>query len=66
MMVTYKNCHEMLLYILQAYRTIVRTSTGETSYSLVYLEVQIPSLRVLMDVELENKNGQNWNLGSWI
>jgi hypothetical protein len=49
----------MLLCVLQVYRTIVRTATGESSYSLVYLEVQIPSLRVLMDVELENKNGQN-------
>ncbi|KAI5441656.1 hypothetical protein KIW84_010930 [Lathyrus oleraceus] len=42
------------------YRTSVRTSTGATPFSLVYgmeavlpVEVQIPSLRVLMDVKLQ-------------
>jgi hypothetical protein len=50
----------MLSFALHAYRTAVRTSTGTTSYSLGYgmeavmlLEVEIPSLRVLMDLELE-------------
>ncbi|KAI5420322.1 hypothetical protein KIW84_044200 [Lathyrus oleraceus] len=42
------------------YRTSMRTSTGATPFSLVYgveavlpVEVQIPSLRVLMDVKLK-------------
>ena len=60
MVVTYKNWHEMLLYALHAHRTTVRTSTNATPYSLVYgmeavmpLEVEIPSLRILNDVELD-------------
>ncbi|XP_052305631.1 uncharacterized protein LOC112325327 [Populus trichocarpa] len=60
MVVTYKDWHEMLPFALHAYRTTVRTSTGTTPYSLVYgmeavmpLEVEIPSLRVLTDSELE-------------
>jgi hypothetical protein len=60
MVVTYKDWHEMLPFALHAYRTTVRTSTGATPFSLVYgmeavmpLEVEIPSLRVLMDSELE-------------
>jgi hypothetical protein len=60
MVVTYRDWHEMLPFALHAYRTAVRTSTGTTPYSLVYgmeavmsLEVEIPSLRVLMDSELE-------------
>ncbi|XP_061945039.1 uncharacterized protein LOC133669048 [Populus nigra] len=60
MVVTYKDWHEMLPFALHAYRTAVRTSTGATPYSLVFgmeavmpLEVEIPSLRVLMESELE-------------
>ncbi|KAL9377304.1 hypothetical protein Peur_031424 [Populus x canadensis] len=60
MVVTYKDWHEMLPFALHAYRTAVRTSTGATPYTLVYgmeavmpLEVEIPSLRVLVDSELE-------------
>jgi hypothetical protein len=60
MVVTYKDGHEMLSFALHAYCIAVRTSTGATPYSLVYgmkvvmpLEVEIPSLRVLMDSELE-------------
>ncbi|KAG5226363.1 RNA-directed DNA polymerase (Reverse transcriptase), Ribonuclease [Salix suchowensis] len=60
MVVTYKDWHEMLPFALYAYRTAVRTSTGATPYMLVYgmeavmpLEVEIPSLRVLIDSELE-------------
>ena len=60
MVVTYKDWHEMLSFALYTYRTTVRTSTRTTLYSLVYgmkavmpLEVEIPSLRVLMDSELE-------------
>ncbi|KAL9397093.1 hypothetical protein Peur_011346 [Populus x canadensis] len=58
MVVTYKDWHEMLPYALHAYRTAIRTSTGATPYTLVYrmeavmpLEVETPSLRVLVDFE---------------
>ncbi|PKI47331.1 hypothetical protein CRG98_032282 [Punica granatum] len=44
--------HEMLPFALLAYRTSIRSSTGATSYSLVYgmeavlpIEVEIPSMR---------------------
>ena len=57
---TYKDWHEKLPFALYAYRTGVRTSAGETPYSLVYemdvvlpIEVEIPSLRVLKKVKLE-------------
>ena len=57
---TYKDWHEKLPFALHTYRTGVRTSTGATPYSLVYgmevvlpIEVEIPSLRVLKEVELE-------------
>jgi hypothetical protein len=60
MVMTYKDWHEMLPFALHGYRTSVRTSTGETPYSLVYgmeavlpVEVEIPSLRVLLDVKLD-------------
>ena len=59
MEVAYKDWHEMLPYALYGYHTSVRTSTGATPFSLVYgtevvlpMEVEIPSLRVLMEVEL--------------
>ena len=57
---TYKDCHEKLPFALHAYRTTVRTSTGATPFSLVYgmevvlpIEVEIPSLRVLMETKLD-------------
>ena len=57
---TYKDWHEKLSFALHAYRTGVRTSTRVTPYSLVYgmeavlpIEVEIPSLRVLREVKLE-------------
>jgi hypothetical protein len=60
MVITYKDWHDWLPYALHAYRKAVRTSTGATPYSLVYgmeavvpLEVEIPSLRVLMESRLE-------------
>jgi hypothetical protein len=60
MVVTYKDWHEMLSFDLHAYHTTVRTSIGATPYTLVYgieavmpLEVEIPSLRVLVDSVLE-------------
>ena len=51
---THKDWHGQLSYVLWAYRTSVRTSTGATPYSLAYgmevvlpIEVEIPSLRIL-------------------
>uniref|UniRef100_A0A2N9EXH5 Uncharacterized protein n=1 Tax=Fagus sylvatica TaxID=28930 RepID=A0A2N9EXH5_FAGSY len=52
--------HTHLPYALCAYRTSVRTSVGATPYSLVYgmeavlpVEVEIPSLRILSQTQLE-------------
>ncbi|PKI60419.1 hypothetical protein CRG98_019183 [Punica granatum] len=52
--------HEMLPYALLAYRTSIRTSLGAIPYSLVYgmevvlpTEVEIPSMRILAEAELE-------------
>ncbi|KAI5385547.1 hypothetical protein KIW84_072229 [Lathyrus oleraceus] len=49
----------MLPFALHGYRTSVRTSTGATPFSLVYgmedvlpVEVEIPSMRVLMEAKL--------------
>ncbi|XP_054795773.1 uncharacterized protein LOC129301225 [Prosopis cineraria] len=60
MTVTYKDWHEMLPYALHGYRTTASTSIGVTPYSLVYgmeavtpIEIEIPSLRVLAEVDLE-------------
>jgi hypothetical protein len=60
MVVTYKDWHEWLSCALYAYRITVRTLIGATPYSLVYrmevvmpLEVEIPSLKVLMESKLE-------------
>ena len=57
---TYKDWHEKLPFALHAYWIAVRTSTGATPFSLVYgmeavfpIEVEILSLRVLMEVKLE-------------
>ena len=57
---SYKDLHEKLPFTLHAYRTSVRTSTGATLFSLVYgmeavlpIEVEIQSLRVLMEAKLE-------------
>src|ERR1051325_6569911 len=59
MVMTYKDWHEMLPFALHGYRTSVRTSTGATPFSLVYemeavlpVEVEIPSMRVLMEAKL--------------
>ena len=59
MVVTYKGWHEMLPFSLHGYRTSVLTSTGATPFSLVYgmevvllIEVEIPSLCVIMETKL--------------
>ena len=56
--------HEMLPFALHGYRTTARTSTGATPFSLVYgmevvlpIEVQIPSLRIIKDADL---NEDDW------
>jgi hypothetical protein len=60
MVMSHRDWHEMLPYVLWAYRTSICTSTGATSYSLTYgmeailpVEVEIPSLRVLMEAKLK-------------
>ena len=57
---TYKDWHEKLPFALHVYCTTVQTSTGATPFSLVYgmeavlpTEVEIPSLRVLMETKLD-------------
>ena len=57
---TYKDWHEKLPFALHVYRTVVRTSTRAIPFSLVYemeavlpIEVEIMSLRVLMEAKLE-------------
>ena len=57
---TYKYWHEKIPFVLHAYRTVVQTSTRTTPFSLVYgmeavlpVEVEISSLHVLKEVELE-------------
>ncbi|PHT35328.1 hypothetical protein CQW23_27128 [Capsicum baccatum] len=53
--------HKKLSFALLGYRTTVRTSTGATPYLLVYgteavilAEVEIPSLRVIVEAEIDN------------
>ena len=62
--VTYKDWHEMLPFALHEYLTTTRTSTRAPPYSLVYnmedvlpIEGQIPSLRIMKDVGL---NEEDW------
>ena len=57
---TYKDWHEKLPFTLHAYRTVVRTSTKATPFSLVYgmeavlpIEVEVLFLRVLMETKIE-------------
>ena len=57
---TYKEWHEKLSFALHAYHTSVRTSIRATPFSLVYgmevvrpIEIEILSLRVLMETKLE-------------
>ena len=57
---TYKDWHKKLPFVLHAYRTSVQTSTRATLLSLVYgmedvlpIEVEISSLKVLMETKLE-------------
>ncbi|XP_015161053.1 uncharacterized protein [Solanum tuberosum] len=53
--------HEKLPFALLGYRTTVRSSIGATPYLLVYgteavipVEVEIPSLRIIVEVEIED------------
>ncbi|XP_070050852.1 uncharacterized protein [Nicotiana tomentosiformis] len=53
--------HEKLPFALLGYRTTVRTSIGATPYLLVYgteavipAKVEIPSLRVIVETEIDN------------
>nr|XP_027120449.1 uncharacterized protein LOC113737410 [Coffea arabica] len=56
----HRDWHERLPYTLMAYRMAIRTSTEATPYSLMYgmeavllTEVEIPSLRILMEAQIE-------------
>ncbi|XP_057997173.1 uncharacterized protein LOC110668448 [Hevea brasiliensis] len=58
--ITYKDWHDMLPFALHSYRTTIRMLPGATPYSLVYgmevvlpIGVEIPSLRILMEAELD-------------
>ncbi|XP_049369901.1 uncharacterized protein LOC125834792 [Solanum verrucosum] len=58
---SHRQWHEKLPYALLGYRTTIRTSTGATPYILVYgsevvipAEVEIPSLRIIQDVGLDD------------
>lgn len=60
MVVTYKDCHEMLPFVLHGYRTSIQTSTRATLFSLVYgmevvlpFEVEVLSLRILVESGLK-------------
>ncbi|XP_028193304.1 uncharacterized protein LOC114378917 [Glycine soja] len=60
MTMSYKDWHEMLPFALHGYQTLVRISTGATPFSLVYgmevvlpFEVEVPSLRILAELGLE-------------
>ncbi|RDX87814.1 hypothetical protein CR513_30677, partial [Mucuna pruriens] len=69
MVVTYKDWHDMIPCALHGYRTSVQTSIGATPYLLVYgmeavfpVEVEIPSLRILVEVELDEVE---WKKNDW-
>lgn len=56
----YKDWHEMIPFALHGYRTSVNAYIGATPYSLVYgkkavlpIGVEIPSLRVIMEADLD-------------
>ena len=58
MVKTYKDWSEYLSFSLWGYRTIMRTATGKTPFSLVYgceavlpIETEIKSLRVVMEAK---------------
>ncbi|XP_070009952.1 uncharacterized protein [Nicotiana sylvestris] len=58
--------HEKLSFALLGYRTTICTSVGATPYLLVYgteavipAEVEIPSLRIIVEAELRTVNGSN-------
>ncbi|XP_070023224.1 uncharacterized protein [Nicotiana sylvestris] len=57
----HKQSHEKLSFALLGYRTTIRTLTGASPYMLVYgteavipAEVEIPSLRIIQEAELDN------------
>ncbi|XP_059285207.1 uncharacterized protein LOC132038572 [Lycium ferocissimum] len=57
----YKNWHKQLSYDLSGYRTTTRTSTGQLRISLstateavILAEVEIPSLRIIQEAELND------------
>ena len=70
---TYKDWHEKLPFALHAYRTMVQTSTRVIPFSLVYgmevvlpIEVEIPSLKVLMETKLREVEWFEIGTSNWI
>ena len=58
MVKTYRDLFEYLPFALWEYKTIMRTATGQTPFSLVYgyeavlpIETEIKSLRVVMEAK---------------
>lgn len=63
MVKTYKDWHGRLPFSFHGYITSVHTSTGATPYPLVYgievilpIEVEIPSLKVIMEADLDESH----------
>ncbi|XP_070028987.1 uncharacterized protein [Nicotiana sylvestris] len=61
MVENHKQWHKKLPFALLGYRTMVRTSTRETPYMLVYsteavipAEVEIPSLRIIQEAKISD------------
>jgi len=70
MIVSFKDWHEMLPFALHGYQTSVRTTTRETLFSLVYgmevvlpFEVEVPSLRILAELGLEESEWAKTRFG---
>ena len=73
MVMTYKDWVEKLLFTLCGYRTSICTSIGATPYSLVYgsevmlpIEVEIQSLRVLVETKVVEEDWAKARYNNWL
>ena len=73
MVVTYKDWAGKLPFALWGYRTSICASTGATPYSLVYgseavlpIEVEIQSLRVLVETKILKEDWAKARYGNWL
>ena len=73
MVVTYKDWAEKLLFTLWGYRTSICASIGATPYSLVYgseavlpIEVEIQSLRVLVETKVVEEDWAKARYNNWL